>query len=149
MRKFIMIGLLAAIAAPTAVAAQSAAEVRRDQRVLQAERRDLQDARRYGSPRDVREERRDVQRAREELQEDRRDYRQAYSAPYRGWTYRQVTPGYRLQPAFYGQRYFIANPARYRLPPAARNQRWIRYGNDLLLVNARNGRVLQVYRNRY
>jgi Ni/Co efflux regulator RcnB len=38
---------------------------------------------------------------------------------------------------------------QYRLRPATRNQRWIRYGNDILLVNVRNGRVLQVIRNRY
>jgi Ni/Co efflux regulator RcnB len=41
------------------------------------------------------------------------------------------------------------NPGQYRLRPGARNQRWIRYGNDLLLVNVRNGRVLQAVRSRY
>ena len=40
-------------------------------------------------------------------------------------------------------------PGQYRLRPAARNQQWVRYGGDLLLVNTRNGRVLQVVRNRY
>lgn len=154
MRNLIIIGLLAAIAAPTAVSAQSAGEVRRSERDVRQEQRELQDARRHGSPGDVRDERRDVQGARQELREDRRDYRQdnrrtAYVAPVRGWNYRPINTGYRLQPAFYGQRYFIANPVQYRLPAAQRNQRWIRYGDDLVLVNVRNGRVIQVVRGRY
>ena len=49
-----------------------------------------------------------------------------------------------LNRAFYGQRYWIADPYRYRLPRAAANQRWIRYGNDVVLINARTGRVIQV-----
>jgi Ni/Co efflux regulator RcnB len=70
-------------------------------------------------------------------------------APYRDWRYSTVRPGYQLRPGFSGQRHVVANPGHYRLRAAVRNQRWIRYGNDLLLVNARNGRVLQVVRNRY
>ncbi|PZN93925.1 MAG: hypothetical protein DCF31_11040 [Alphaproteobacteria bacterium] len=151
MRNLIIIGLLAAVAAPTAVSAQSVGEVRRGQRDVQQQQRELQDARRYGNGRDVQEQRRDVQQARQELREDQRDLRnrQAYVAPYRNWSYRPVAPGYRLQPGFYGQRYVVANPSFYRLRPAARNQQWVRYGNDLLLVNVRNGRVIQVVRSRY
>jgi Ni/Co efflux regulator RcnB len=148
MRKLIILGLLAAVAAPAAASAQSRAEIRRDQREVREEQRELQNARRYGDRRDVREERRDVREARQELREDRRD-RQAYVAPYRGWSYRPLAAGYQLRPGFYGQRYIIANPGQYRLRPAARNQQWVRYGGDLLLVNVRNGRVLQVVRNRY
>lgn len=147
MRNLIIIGLLAATAAPTAVAAQSRAEVRDSRQDLREEQRELRDAQRYGDRNDVRDERRDVREARQELREDRRD-RRAYVAPYRNWNYRPVTPGYRLQPGFFGQRYII-NPGQYRLPPAQRNQQWIRYGNDLLRVNVRNGRVIQVVRSRY
>ena len=155
MRNLIIIGLLAALAAPTSVSAQSVGEVRRGEREVQQQQRQLQDARRYGDRNDVRDERRDVRDARQELREDRRDLRdnrrdrRAYVAPYRGWTYRPVVAGNRLQRGFYGQRYFIANPSYYRLPLAARNQQWVRYGNDLLLVNVRNGRVIRVMRNRY
>ena len=148
MRKLIMLSLMAAVAAPTAAMAQSRAEIRHDRRELREERQELRDARRYGDRRDIREERRDVREARRELREDRRD-RRAYIAPYRGWSYRTVAPGYQLRPGFYGTRYIITNPGHYRLRPAVRNQRWIRYGDDLLLVNVRNGRVLQVIRNRY
>jgi Ni/Co efflux regulator RcnB len=150
MRKIILLGLMAAIAIPAAATAQSRGEIRRE---------DLRDARERGDYRDMREEREELRDAREELREDRRDRRDEYRdnrdrrdryvAPYRGWRYGVVRPGFQLRPAFFGPRYHINNPAHYRLRPAARNQRWIRYGDDLLLVNVRNGRVLQVVSNRY
>lgn len=148
MRKLILLGLMAATAVPSVATAQSRAEIRQDRREVREERQELQDARRYGDRRDVRNERRDLQEARQELREDRRDRRQ-YVAPYSGWRYRTVQPGFQLRSGFYGSRYVIANPSHYRLRPAVGNQRWIRYGDDLLLVNVRNGRVLQVVRNRY
>jgi Ni/Co efflux regulator RcnB len=158
MRNVIIIGLLAATVASTAASAQSAAEVRRSERDVREEQRDLQNARRYGDRGDVRDERRDVEQAQQELREDRRDarragnypaYRQAYVAPYRGWNYRPVAAGYRLHPAFYGPRYVIADPVQYRLPVAGRHRQWIRYGNDLVLVDLRNGRVIETVRQRY
>lgn len=149
MRKLITLGLIAAAAMPTVASAQSRAEVRHDRRELRQERQDLRDARRYGDRYDVQRERRDVRDARRELREDRRDLRRTrYVAPYSGWTYRTVTPGYRLQPGFYSNRY-VVNPGQYRLAPVGRFQTWVRYGDDLLLVNTRTGRVLQVLRNRY
>ena len=47
--------------------------------------------------------------------------------------------------SFYGQRYWIADPYRYRLPRLNGPQRWVRYGNDVLLIDIRSGRVLSVY----
>ena len=73
----------------------------------------------------------------------------AYAAPVRNWRYRPVTVGFRLQPTFYGSRYFVTDYSAYQLRAPGRFQRWIRYGDDLLLVNVRNGRVLQVVHNRY
>ena len=73
----------------------------------------------------------------------------AYAAPVRNWRYRPVTVGYRLQPSFYGSTYFVSNYGMYQLRAPGRYQRWIRYGDDLLLVNIRTGRVLQVIHNRY
>ena len=150
MRRFILLGLLAAIAVPAAAPAQSRGEIRRDREEVREEREDLRDARRRGDRRDIREEREELRDAREELREDRQDRRRSqYVAPYRDWRYSTVRPGFQLRSAFYGPRYHIADARRYRLAPAARHQRWIRYGNDLVLVNLRNGRVLQVVRNRY
>ena len=149
MRKLIIAGLMAATMMPAAASAQSRAEIRRDRQDVREEQRELRDAQRYGDRRDVREERRDVRDARQELREDRRDRRQhtrgytRYYAPQRGWSYRPIGVGYNLQPSFYSQRYYAPG---YR---AQRNARWIRYGDDLLLVNTRNGRVLQVRRNYY
>jgi len=152
MRKLMIAGLMAATLAPAMASAQSG-ELRRDRQDLREEQRELRDAQRYGSRRDVREERRDVREARQELRQDWRDYRRtnrdvfrgpAYVGP-RGWRYRPVAVGYQLQPSFYGPRYVIADPYRYRLPRATGVNRWVRYGNDVLLVNSRNGRVITVY----
>ena len=37
----------------------------------------------------------------------------------------------------------------FQLRAPGHYQRWVRYGDDLLLVNLRTGRVLQVVHNRY
>jgi Ni/Co efflux regulator RcnB len=153
MRKLIIFALIGATILPaTAATAQSYGEARRSQERVRQERQDVRDARRYGDRRDVREQRQDVREARREAREDWRDYRQRnrqlytmprYYAP-RGLAYRPVRTGVVLNRGYYGQRYVIANPYRYRLPAATGAQRWVRYGNDVLLVNTRNGRVLQV-----
>lgn len=154
MRKLILSALIAATIIPAAGAtAQSYGEARRSDREVREERQDLRQAQRYGDRRDVREARRDLRDAREERREDWRDYRRnnrnVYTLPRyvgpRGLAYRPIRTGVVLNRGFYGQRYVIANPYRYRLPPATGAQRWVRYGNDVALVNIRNGRVIQVY----
>ena len=75
--------------------------------------------------------------------------RSAYVAPVRNWSYRPVTVGYRLQPSFFSSRYYITDYSAYHLRAPGRFLQWIRYGNDLLLVNIRTGRVLQVIHYRY
>jgi Ni/Co efflux regulator RcnB len=96
--------------------------------------------------REVRSDRQDLRRDRRGLRQDRRQVRRsAYVAPYRSWNYRPVSVGYRLRPVFYDQRYYISDYGAYRLQaPHRRWLRWIRYGDDLLLVNTRTGRVLDV-----
>jgi Ni/Co efflux regulator RcnB len=153
MRKLILSALIGATMLPASAAtAQSYGEARRSQEQVRRERQDVRDAQRYGTRADIREERRELRDARREAREDWRDYRQRnrqlytlprYYAP-RGYTYRPVRSGVTLRPVWYGQRYVIANPYRYRLPAAVGPQRWVRYGNDVLLVNTRNGRVLDV-----
>ncbi len=147
MRKLIVAGLMAATMLPAAASAQSRGELRRDRQDLRHEREDLRDARMRGDRNDVRDERQDVREARQELRGDRQDRRAhrrgyvQYRAPVRGWTYQTVTTGYQLQPTFYNQRYYA---------PGYRSQgvsRWIRYGDDLVLVNTRTGRVVQVRRD--
>ena len=152
MRKLIILGLLAATVAPSVASAQSAREVRQSQRELREEQRDLRQAQRYGDRRDVRDERRDVREARREVREDWRDYRRSHRSVYRAgnwrapFRYKQWNAGAQLRPAYYNSRYYISDPYRYRLPRPGMNQRWVRHYNDVMLVNVRNGRVIQVHR---
>lgn len=132
MRKFILLAAMAATGLSTAAVAQHR-ELRQDRR-------------------EVRQDRRELQRDRRELRQDRRDVRRhrvAYVAPYRDWRYRPVTVGFQLRQGFYGSRYYVSDYGRYNVRAPGRFQRWIRYGDDLLLVNVRTGRVLQVVRGRY
>ncbi len=73
----------------------------------------------------------------------------AYVAPYRDWNYSRVSAGYRLRPAFYGSRYRISDYGAYGLRAPGRYLRWVRYGPDLLLVDVRYGRVVQVIPGRF
>ncbi len=132
MRKIILTAVLAATALPGMANAQMARDWHHNNR------------------QEVRQDRRELRHDRRELQRDRRDNRRvAYVAPYRNWRYRTVTTGYQLRPAFYGQRYVISDYGRYNLTAPRANLRWVRYGNDLVLVNVRNGRVVRMMHNRY
>lgn len=65
-----------------------------------------------------------------------------YAAP-RGYAsgYSRWSPGHRVQPYFYGSSYWISDPYRYRLPPANGGYRWVRYYDDVALVDTRSGLV--------
>src|SRR3546814_13954691 len=64
-----------------------------------------------------------------------------WRSPYR---YHAFGAGARIQPGYYAQRYVIADPRRYRLPVARGPNRWVRHYDDVLLVNTRTGRVVDV-----
>lgn len=153
MRKALLAGLLAATIVPTIAQAQNN-ELRHDRRDVREEQRDVHRAIRNGaSPREIREQRQDVREARREYREDWRDYRGRHADVYRagrweaprGHGYRAVNVGHRFDRAFYERRYWV-DPYRYHLRPARSWQRWVRYGNDVLLVDVRSGRVLEVNR---
>lgn len=59
-----------------------------------------------------------------------------------GWSYRPWQLGWSLPSRFYSTRYWINEPWEYRLPPVAPPYRWIRYYDDVLLVDLRTGRVV-------
>ena len=65
-----------------------------------------------------------------------------YYAPYNGYSYRQLGIGFFLDQAFFGQNYWISDPGYYRLPPASGPYRWVRYYDDVLLVNIYTGQVV-------
>jgi Ni/Co efflux regulator RcnB len=146
MRKLILLAAMAAISVPSAAIAQ-----RQDRRDRVEVRKDRQEVRR--DRRDVRQDRRELRRDRRDVRQDRRQVRRtrsAYVAPYRNWNYRRVNTGFQLRPVFYSPRYYISDYGHYRLPPPRHHWlRWIRYGDDLLLVNIRNGRVMDVVHYRY
>lgn len=153
MRKLLLISLMAAMAMPS-VADARRREVRRDRQEVRQDRQELRQDRRNGASRgELREDRRELREDRRELREDRRDLRQdrrrvAYVGPWRGWVYRPIGRGHVLRPVFWSSAYLIDH-AFYRLTAPRRDQRWIRYGDDLVLVNIRTGRVIEVIPNRY
>ncbi|MHA6723938.1 RcnB family protein [Sphingomonas sp. RS2018] len=163
MRRLIIAALAASVIVPTAASAQSYGEVRQGQREVRQDQRALDRARASGDRSDIREARQELREDRREVREDRRDYRQdrragdrdryayrggAYRGP-RGYRYRPVAVGHRFAPSYYGRNYWVNDYASYRLArPNYGYQRWVRYGNDVVLVDTRTGRVVQV-RPRY
>lgn len=65
-----------------------------------------------------------------------------YYAPYNGYYYRPLGIGFFLDQAFFGENYWIGDPGYYRLPPAYGPYRWVRYYDDVLLVNIYTGEVV-------
>ena len=156
MRTPMILALMAAVAVPSLANAQSAGEIRRDNRDVREAQRDLRDAQYRGDRHDARDARRDLREARQERREDWQDYRRAHGDVFRGpryvgprgYAYRPVNVGYRFAPSYYGARYVISDYGRYRLPRPMAYHQWVRYGNDVVLVNIRTGRVAQVH-NRF
>ncbi len=76
---------------------------------------------------------------------NRRLYRVSrYAPPYRDWRYNRFNIGFSIGAPFYSQRYWINDPWRYRLPSVYGDYRWIRYYDDVLLVDTFNGRIVDV-----
>lgn len=67
-----------------------------------------------------------------------------YYAPYRGYSYSRLSIGFTLGSPFYSERYWISDPWAYRLPPAYGPYRWVRYYDDVLLVDTYSGEVVDV-----
>jgi Ni/Co efflux regulator RcnB len=167
MRKLITAAIIAAVAMPGVASAQSNRELRRDRQDIRQEQRQLDRAYRSGDRRDIRDQREDLREARREYREDYNDrtrrwgrddwrgYRNVNRSFYRGgsWSapfrYNAFRAGVRIAPTYYGQRYWISDPWRYRLPAAGRYQRWIRHYNDVVLIDYRRGIVIDVIRGFY
>ena len=76
----------------------------------------------------------------------RDNYRQPrYYNPYGyGYGYQRHGIGIYLNSLFFSSRYWINDPYEYRLPAAPYGYRWIRYYDDVLLVEQRSGYVVDV-----
>lgn len=72
MRNLAIVGVLLTTAL-SGCAGTSRSELRADNQNVREQRRDVNDARRYGNRQDVREEKEDLRDARQERREDRRD----------------------------------------------------------------------------
>ena len=147
MRTSILTALITATALAGALPGAANAQSRPDQRTeLRHDRQDIRQAQRT-----VRHDRQDVRKAQQAYREDWRDYRAHnravfnrgnWQAPFR---YQPFKAGSAIRPAYYAPRYVVSNPARYHLPAAGRDMRWVRHYDDMLLVNVRTGRVVRVY----
>lgn len=134
-------------------------EVRQD--VRQERRDDRRDWRgdRRDDRRDWRNDRRDDRRDwRRDWRNDRRydwnGYRNQnrfifrvnpYYSPYGyGYGYRRFGIGSILDSLLFGRNYWISDPWQYRLPPAPPGYQWVRYYNDVVLVDTYTGRIEDV-----
>lgn len=81
------------------------------------------------------------------------DYRRAnrfhyrpgpYFAPFRSHRYSRLHTGFFLDSLFFQPRFFINDPWAYRLPPVYGPYQWVRYYDDVLLVDIYTGEVVDV-----
>ena len=136
-------------------------ELRQDRSNARSQRNDVrqaraarQDRREYRQNRNYRQDRRAWNRSwRSDRRYNWRNYRNThrniynrgrYYSPYRNRSYSRFTIGLTLGSGYYGSRYWINNPSYYRLPPAYGNYRWVRYYDDVLLVDIYTGYVADV-----
>jgi len=153
MRKIWMAAAAATAMLPVAAVAQSAKEVRHDERVVAKDKRKVGEDVARGNFKKAGKQTQHLAKDQRELAEDWQDYRRshrdvfrrpAYVAP-RGMRYRTVVVGAQLSPMFYGRSYWLNDFGRYRLPRPGIGQEYVRYGNDVLLVDIHTGRVIRVY----
>lgn len=67
-----------------------------------------------------------------------------YYAPYRSHRYSRLSIGVYLDSLFFQPRFFITDPWAYRLPPVYGPYQWVRYYDDVLLVDIYTGEVVDV-----
>jgi Nickel/cobalt transporter regulator len=67
-----------------------------------------------------------------------------YHAPDRYSRYRRFNIGLYLGHSYYNDHYWINDPWQYRLPDVWGSYRWVRYYDDVILIDVRNGYVVDV-----
>lgn len=67
-----------------------------------------------------------------------------YYAPYRSHSYSRVGIGFYLDSLFFQPRFFVNDPSYYRLPPVYGPYQWVRYYDDVVLVDIYTGEVVDV-----
>lgn len=72
-------------------------------------------------------------------------FRSPYYAPYGyGYGYNRLSIGGLLDEIFWGRNYWISDPWQYRLPAAPYGTQWVRYYNDVVLIDVYTGEVVDV-----
>lgn len=135
--RFLVAGLIAAMMVPAAAQAQPR-PIERNQSV---QHKPANTQNYYGAKRD----------ARPDMRQSQRDWRsdsryQSWRAPFR---YQSFRAGSAIRPAYYAPAYRLNLDSRWGLPRAGKNMTYVRHYDDLLLVNVRSGKVMQVYRNHF
>lgn len=152
MKKFIAAALAAAVIIPMAAPAAADAQRRGDRdRYEQRGDRDHRGDRHRADRRGDRFDERTHNWRDNDWRDHRGRNRHVYSrgnwrAPFR---YTAFRPGIRIGASYYGSRYVINDPWRYRLPRAGAGRVWVRHYDDLLLVDTRRGTVIRVINNFY
>lgn len=67
-----------------------------------------------------------------------------YYSPYRNYSYSRLSIGFFLDSGFYGNRYWVNDPWQYRLPEVYGPYKWVRYYDDVILVDIYTGEVVDV-----
>lgn len=152
MKRYLAAALAAELAAamlPSASLAQTG-ELGRDREDIRQAERDLDRAQRYGQPRHVEAARDNLDDAKREYRADWREYRTRNRGLYaRGdWRapfhYERFTRGARVRPSYYDRRWFIPDYHRYHLPRPPAGARWVRHYDDVILVDTRSARVIDI-----
>ena len=67
-----------------------------------------------------------------------------YFSPFPNYRYSRLSIGVYLGAPFYAQQFWIADPWTYRLPPAYPPYQWVRYYDDVMLIDTYTGEVADV-----
>lgn len=67
-----------------------------------------------------------------------------YYSPYRNYNYSRLSIGLFLNSGFYGNNYWVNDPWQYRLPEVYGPYKWVRYYDDVILVDIYTGEVVDV-----
>jgi Nickel/cobalt transporter regulator len=67
-----------------------------------------------------------------------------YAAPYASYRYNRLGVGFTMGSLFYGRNYWLSDPWQYRLPGVYGPYRWVRYYDDVVLVDTYTGEVVDV-----
>lgn len=156
MRKFLIAALAASALVPALVPTIASAtdrhEIKRDRQEVREDRREVRKHIRNGDYQRAEQARQETREDRRELKEDWRDYRNSHRQVYQrgvyaapsGYRYRPINTGYRFAPAQYNRRYWLSDYNSYRLPNPGYGHRWVRYGNDVVLVDTRRGVAVRI-----